>query len=181
MEETNGEAAPDGRKEVDPMFTRILLAVDGTESGDIAVSFTTALAHNLGAKVRIVHVNELLVGGRGFACETELEAMNIVDTAVGHLRSSGVAADGVHYLANCFTLDDRIAESASEWGADVIVFGSQRRRWLPRLGSRGLRERVAALTGLPTLAAPPPLRIGRRLARRDFKPAHQPTEELIVG
>jgi nucleotide-binding universal stress UspA family protein len=164
------------------MFTRILLAVDRTNSSDTAVSFTTALAHQFGGEVRVVHVNELLVGGRGFANETELEAMDIVDTAVGQLRSAGIMADGVHYLANCFTLDGRIAECAAEWGADVIVFGSSRRRWLPRLvGHGGLRERVAALTGLPTLVAPAPLRLGRRSARHELQQAaHQELEELAA-
>ena len=52
------------------MFTRILLAVDGTESGDVAVSFTSALARQFDAQVRVVHVNELLVGGRGFGRRT---------------------------------------------------------------------------------------------------------------
>jgi nucleotide-binding universal stress UspA family protein len=164
------------------MFTRILLAVDGTESGDVAVSFTSGLARRFGAQVRVVHVNELLVGGRGFAAETELEAMDIVDTAVARFRGAGVDADGVHFLANCFTISDRIAESALEWGADIIVFGSKRRRWLPRLSGRGLRERVTALSGLPTLVAPSPLRVGRRVTRRELDPAaSKPLEELIVS
>ena len=42
--------------------------------------------------------------------------MEIVDGAVGYLRSEGVAADGVHYLANCFTIADRIAEAAQRLG-----------------------------------------------------------------
>jgi nucleotide-binding universal stress UspA family protein len=164
------------------MFTRILLAIDGTESGEVAVSFTAGLARQFDAQVRVVHVNELLVGGRGFAAETELQAMDIVDTAVARFRGADVDADGVHFLANCFTLDDRIAEAAQDWGADVIVFGSRRRRLLPRLGGRGLRERVTALIGLPTLVAPAPLRLGRRMARRDLDPAAlQPLEELIVS
>lgn len=87
----------------------------------------------------MVHVNELIVGGRGYAAETELEAMDVVDTAVTRLRDDGVAADGVHFLANVFSVDDRIASSAREWGADVIVFGSKRRR-LPRLTGAGIRE-----------------------------------------
>ena len=70
--------------------------------------------------------------------------MNVVDTATARLRGAGVRADGVHYLANCFTIDSRIADSALEWGADVIVFGSKRRRVLPRFGT-GMRERVTAL------------------------------------
>ena len=121
------------------MFTRILLSIDRTDSADVAVSFTSGLARDLGARVRVVHVNELIVGGRGYAAETELEAMDVVDTAVTRLRDDGVAADGVHFLANVFSVDDRIASSAREWGADVIVFGSKRRR-LPRLTGAGIRE-----------------------------------------
>jgi nucleotide-binding universal stress UspA family protein len=151
------------------MFTRILLALDGTESGDVAVSFATALARQFGSSVRVVHVNELLVGGRGFASRTELESMEIVDEAVGRLRNEGVAADGVHYLANCFTIADRIAEAASGWGADVIILGSKRRRRLSRFGGAGLRERVTSITGLPVLAAPAPLRMARRNPSRDLE------------
>lgn len=163
------------------MFTRILLAVDRTDASSTAVSFTAALAHEFDGDVRIVHVNELLVGGRGFAAGTELEAMDVVDTAVGQLRSSGVVADGVHYLANCFTLDERIAEAAAEWGADVVVFGARRRRRLPRLAGLGLRERVAALTGLPTLVAPPPLRLGHGSLRRELeRVAREPLQELTA-
>jgi nucleotide-binding universal stress UspA family protein len=151
------------------MFTRILLALDGTESSDVAVSFATALARQFDSSIRVVHVNELLVGGRGFASRTELESMEIVDEAVGRLRHEGVAADGVHYLANCFTIADRIAEAASGWDADVIILGSKRRRWLSRFGGAGLRERVTAITGLPVLAAPAPLRMARRNPGRDLE------------
>jgi nucleotide-binding universal stress UspA family protein len=154
--------------------------VDNTKSGETVVSFTTALARQCDSAVRVVHVNELLVGGRGFAAETEREAMEVVDTATARLRAAGVRVDGVHYLANCFTIDRRIAQSAVEWGADVIVFGSKRRRFLPRLG-KGLRERVTALTGLPTLTAPAPLNLGRKVSRRDLVPAPPALEETVAG
>ena len=143
------------------MFSRILVAVDGSDSGTVAVDFASALADDPGARVRIVHVNELIVGGRGFAYETESEAMEIVDRAVAALRGRGVDADGVHYLANCFTVPDRIAEAAHDWGADVIVFGSKRRRWA-RLRGGALRERVTTVTGLPVLTAPSPLKVDRQ-------------------
>jgi nucleotide-binding universal stress UspA family protein len=151
------------------MFSRILLTLDGTESSEVAVSFATALARQSGSCVRVVHVNEILVGGRGYASETERESMEIVDEAVGYLRREGIAADGVHHLANCFTIADRIAEAAQDWGADVIVFGSKRRRWLPRFGGSGLRERVTGITGLPVLVAPAPLKLARRNQSREFE------------
>ena len=71
------------------MFTRILLAIDRTDSGEVATSFTSAMARRLGSSVRVVHVNEVLVGGRGFAAETEREAMHVVDEAVRCLRNQG--------------------------------------------------------------------------------------------
>ncbi|HWD53624.1 MAG TPA: universal stress protein [Acidimicrobiales bacterium] len=143
------------------MFSRILLAVDGRNSGDVAVDFATAIARDSGATVRVVHVNELIVGGRGTAYESESESMEIVDRAVATLRRTGIGADGVHYLANCFAVGQRIAEAAQEWGADAIVFGSNRRRRWSRLRGAGLRERVTALTGLPVLTAPAPLEVAR--------------------
>jgi nucleotide-binding universal stress UspA family protein len=153
------------------MFSRILLTLDGTESGDVAVSFATALARQSSSCVRVVHVNELLVGGRGFAAETEQESMEIVDKAVGYLRQEGIAADGVHHLASCFTIADRIAEAAQDWGADVIVFGSKRRRWLRRFSGAGLRERVTGITGLPVLVAPAPLKLARHNPGRELEHA----------
>ena len=44
----------------------------------------------------------------------------------------------------------------------MIVFGSKRRRRFLRFGGAGLRERVTALTGLPTLTAPAPLTVPQR-------------------
>ena len=142
------------------MFNRILLAVDGTPSTEAAVDFATALAAQGGAAVRVVHVNELLVGGRGFAVETEREAMAVVDDSVASLRSAGIEADGVHYLANCFTVEWRIVEAAHEWQADVIVVGSTRRRRFRLLRGTNMRERITARTGLPVLTAPAPLLLG---------------------
>jgi nucleotide-binding universal stress UspA family protein len=159
------------------MFNRILVTTEGNESGDAAISFTTALAREHNATVRVVHVNELLVGGRGVAVESELEAMDIVDQAVARLRGAGVEADGVHFLANCFTVADRIAEAAQDWGADVIVFGSKRRRRFVRFGGSGVRERVTAATGLPTLTAPAALKVPKRFETQRLVPASLPADE----
>ena len=48
-------------------------------------------------------MNELSSAGEGCADESEPEAMEVVDHAVARLRGDGVTADGVHYLANCFS------------------------------------------------------------------------------
>ena len=80
------------------MFSRILVANRPDRIGRGRGQLHRSLWPGSTARsVRVVHVNELLVGGRGLAAETELEAMDIVDRAVARLRGAGVDADGVHH------------------------------------------------------------------------------------
>jgi nucleotide-binding universal stress UspA family protein len=165
------------------MFERLLVAIDDTAASEVGISFATALAHRYGASVHVFHVNELLVGGRGVTMETDGEARRLVDDAVRQLQDSGVEATGEYEVANCFTLAPRIAEAASRSGADAIVLGSQRRRRLPRLFGRGVRERVTGVTPLPVLTAPSPLKLvgGRRGAEAEVRRlAHDGESRLIA-
>jgi nucleotide-binding universal stress UspA family protein len=144
------------------MFTRILLAIDDSDSSEAAVSFATALAVQSSAAVRVVHVNEYLVGGRGFTVRTQAEAIEHLETAVNTLRAAGIPTEGVLYLTNAFGVDLRIANSAHDWSADVIVLGSRRQRRFGHFGrfaGKGIRERVISLTSLPVLTAPSPLHV----------------------
>jgi len=145
------------------MFERFLLAIDETTAGEVGISFATALAHRHGASVHVFHANEFIIGGRGVTAETHAEANRLVENAVDQLRAAGIEANGESVLANCFTLAPRIAEAASRVGADAILFGSHRHRWLTRFFGKGVRERVTRITPLPVLTAPSPLKIrGRR-------------------
>ena len=145
------------------MLNRILLALDSSDSGQVAISFTIALAGS-DTEVRILHINELLMGGRGMTVETPAEARFLLDDAVLQLRSSGVTATGVVATgvvatATCFAVAECILAEAARWSADAIVLGSARRRGLRRLASQGVRERVIRLGCLPVLTAPAPLRV----------------------
>ena len=77
------------------MFRRILLAIDDSESSDVAISFATALAAQYSSAVRVVHVNEFLVGGRGITVETETQAIAHLENAVSALRASGHTDGGL--------------------------------------------------------------------------------------
>ena len=164
------------------MFRRILLAVDGSESDDVSTSFVSALARESSAAVRVAYVNEYLVGGRGFTRSTTAEAREIVDGAARSLVVCGVAADGEVRLATTFDMASRIADAAAEWSADVIVVGSRRHRRLGRLSGRGMREKVTALTALPILTVPAPLRLGRARQLEAFElPPTVPEEANTPG
>ena len=139
------------------MFTRILLAIDDSPSSEPAISFATALARQSSGAVRVVHVNEYLVGGRGFTVETQTEAIRHLEKAVSALRAASIPTEGSLYTTSCFGVEARIANAASDWSADVILLGSRRRRRFGRFGGKGMRERVTDLTTLPVLTAPAPL------------------------
>jgi nucleotide-binding universal stress UspA family protein len=141
------------------MFTRILLAIDSSSSSEAAVSFAIALAGQSSAVVRVVHVNEYLVGGRGFTVETQTQAIDQLEHAVAALREMGISTEGSLYLTSVFGVEGRIATAAQDWSADVIVLGSRRRRRFARFGGKGMRERVTNLTALPVLTAPAPLSV----------------------
>ena len=161
------------------MFERMLLAIDETPAGEVAVSFATALAHENGASVHVVHANIVLLGGRGVTVETNEQSLGVLAGALAQLRAGGVDASGEQFRATIFDVATRIARSAERFGADAVVRGSHRRRRLARLAGAGIRERVARATALPVITAPPPLKVGgrrgsaaaiRRLAR-DGAPA----------
>lgn len=143
------------------MFDRILLAIDDSSSGPAAVSFSIAMASSSCATVRVVHMNELVVGGRGQTVETRGEADQVVSQAVAELKEAGVEATGVVSLANCLTVAHHIVERADEFSADVIVVGSRRRRRWGSLRGTGVREQITELTALPVMTAPRPLQLER--------------------
>jgi nucleotide-binding universal stress UspA family protein len=140
------------------MFKRILLAIDDSSSASAAVSFAIAMAKESGS-VRVVHINELLVGGRGHAVETRQEATAVLDTAVAELQEAGVRATGVVLTTHCFNVAPSIAWAAADWSADVIVVGSRRRTRLAVWRGKSMRERITGLTTLPIMTAPPPLKV----------------------
>ncbi len=141
------------------MLNRILLALDSSDSGQVALSFTIALARP-GTEVRILHINEFLLGGRGMTVETHREARFLLDDAVLQLRCNGVTAGGLVATATRFSVAECIIAEADRWTADAIVLGSARRRGLRRIACQGIRERVIRSTSLPVLTAPAPLRVG---------------------
>ncbi|HXW35052.1 MAG TPA: universal stress protein [Acidimicrobiales bacterium] len=146
------------------MFERLLVAIDDSDSSLTALSFAMALARNSDADVYVLHVNPILVSGRGFSDPTQKEATHLVQRAVIEFRNYGIPATGLLARANMCDLPHAIVDAALLQGSDAIVMGSRQCRGLRRLLGRGIRDRVTSLSPLPILTAPPPLQIpGRRL------------------
>jgi nucleotide-binding universal stress UspA family protein len=144
------------------MFRRLLLAIDDSPSGEVAVDFTTALAQRCSASVHVLFVNEYLVGGRGISLLTKDEAAELFTAAVTQLHAAGIPASGSSVVDSYRRVAPRIAEAARERDVDAIVLGSHRRHRFGRLFSTQVREQVTRGTELPVLTAPSPLEVGTR-------------------
>jgi nucleotide-binding universal stress UspA family protein len=143
------------------MFDRILLALDDSPAGEMAIVFAGAVARRTGASVHVLHVNERLVGGHGVTLRSRLEATELVTGAVRQLGEAGVPAGGSVRVSSYRHVPERIVASAHERAAGVIVLGSNRNRRMGRLFSTRVRERTTRLTSLPVLTAPAPLTVTR--------------------
>ncbi len=165
MEETKVSASPEASGAgAGPMFERVLVAIDDSQSSPVALSYVAALAGEHGSSVHVLSVNEILIGGRGLAAMTDSESARLVEVAVRELRGGGIDASGSVVRANGFYLAQAIVEAAEDRQADAIVVGSRRRRRLGRVFGRSVRDRVISLTALPVLVAPAPLEAtGRHL------------------
>jgi len=144
------------------MFRRLLLGIDDSPSGEIAVDFTTALAQRCSASVHVLFVNEYLVGGRAISLLTKDEATELLTSAVVQLHEAGIHATGSSVVDSYRRVAVRLAEVAREQDADAIVLGSYRRRRFGRLFSTQVREQTTRLTELPVLTAPSPLEVMTR-------------------
>jgi nucleotide-binding universal stress UspA family protein len=141
------------------VFRRIVLALDGTASGDVAMSFAMATAADQACAVHVVHVNEYLVGGNGLTLRPRAEAVELVRAAVAAFDAVGVPASGSVRVAKYCDVGAAVAEVAREVEADAILVGSHRRRAVKRFFASGVREQTARHSVLPILTAPAPLDI----------------------
>jgi nucleotide-binding universal stress UspA family protein len=109
------------------MFKSILWATDGSEIADNALPFAKALARGEGAKLIVLHSNEIFIGGRAtglpvFADEEELQAK--IDHQVDELRADGFDASFMLVPSTSQGSAEVIADAAREASADLIVMGT---------------------------------------------------------
>jgi len=148
------------------MFHRLLVAVDGSGSTPVTVSFAGALARQCRAHLHVLHVNAMLVGAGGHARRTDQEAMEVVESAVRELHAVGADATGTLCRVAVLDIPRAVAEIARMDRSDAIVIGSYRRRGIARLRGNGLRDRLVRTSAIPVITAPAPLAMPGRRAMR---------------
>jgi len=141
------------------MYKHILIATDGSELADKAVTTGIALAKTLGARVTAVNASEpwtaMVTGEAALAFPVEDYEKGAAENAARILaavseaaRKQDVACETVHVMD--FPAEAIIA-TAKNRGCDLIVMSSHGRRGLARviLGSQAMR--VLTLSAVPVL------------------------------
>jgi len=149
------------------MYSRILVAVDGSDTSRHALQQAIELARKLSASLRMVHVVDMswLPIGPEFAIDTgALSAARrgagekIIAAARDAARQAGFEAESglIETETPLQRVAEAIAEEASHWGADLVMLGTHGRRGFQHLMLGSVAEQIARLSQAPVLLVPSP-------------------------
>jgi nucleotide-binding universal stress UspA family protein len=149
------------------MYSKILVAVDGSDTSRHALQQAIELAKALSATVRMVHVVDMswLPIGPEIAIDTAVMSAarrgageNIISAARDTALKAGLAAEAA--LIETETPNQHVAEAiareAARWGAGLVVLGTHGRRGFQRLLIGSVAEQMARLSTGPVLLVPLP-------------------------
>jgi nucleotide-binding universal stress UspA family protein len=149
------------------MYSRILMAYDGTPTSQHALERAVELTKQLSANLRIVHVIDIgwlpvspevaidletLGKARRAGGEKLLTQAREIAIGLGLAPETRLAEtpNPAHHAA------ESIAEEASRWPADLVVLGTHGRRGLQRLLLGSVAEQMSRLSPVPVLLVPSP-------------------------
>ena len=143
------------------MFKRILVAVDGSHTAELALQEAIKLAGEVRAQLRIVHVvdNVNLNLSAEFPNPSEIwDAMIKGGQAILHKAGAVANAAGIAVETGLIEIDtlghripEMIAADADAWPADLIVIGTHGRRGLSHLLLGSVAEGVVRVATKPVL------------------------------
>ena len=142
------------------MYSKILVAVDGTATSLRGLGEAIKVARSTGAQLLLVHVvNELIVSSDYVPSVYYEQVLVALRTAGAKLLEQAAAV--VHRAdLSCEQqlietvgrrVADEIVKSSQAWGADLIVMGTHGRRGLKRLALGSDAELVLRMASVPVL------------------------------
>jgi nucleotide-binding universal stress UspA family protein len=144
--ETNRtDGAHDEMDQASP-FSRMLVAIDGSEAAQGAFDLARDWAGQHGSAVWFVQLTEERRQHRS-TCESDVDPMTVAP-------ANHVVVRGPTQGARNRQLVHGIAEAAAAFEADVIVLGFDQRRLAHHRVAPSLREQVTRAVDLPVLVAP---------------------------
>jgi nucleotide-binding universal stress UspA family protein len=143
------------------MYQRILVAVDGSEPSNRALSEARRLAAEHRSRLRLIHIvdTSCLYHGDENDRSGEIEeawclaAERLLEEARGRVASSDVEVETAICCSHRKRISEEIVENARQWGADLIVLGTHGRRGLNRLLLGSVAEGVIRISPVSVLLA----------------------------
>lgn len=144
------------------MYRKIFVAIDESQTSNLALAEAIQLAKTQGAELVIGHAaDEALLSQHGMGIGTYINvdatrqairdyAENLLATARQTATDAGVPATTC-FLEGTHRISEQIAEGAKATGADLIVIGTHGRRGLDRLVMGSVAEQLVRIAPLSLL------------------------------
>lgn len=144
------------------MYKHILVAVDGSDTSNLALQEAMKLAKEHQAALRLVHVVDetpaYMTMDTAYALADFQKAIReagqkVLATSAATARGAGIAVDTKFVILEVVTqrIGDAIIEEAKGWPADLIVIGTHGRHGFSHLLLGSVAEGVIRLATKPVL------------------------------
>lgn len=142
------------------MYKHVLVAVDGSDTSNLALQEAMKLAKEQQAALRLVHVVDetptYMTMDTAFALGDFQKAMReagqkMLATCAAKARQAGVEVDTKFIVLQTQRICDAIIEEAKRWPADLIVIGTHGRHGFNHLLLGSVAEGVIRLATSPVL------------------------------
>lgn len=149
------------------MYSRILVAIDGSPGSAHALQHAVGLAKGLSASLRIIHVIDIGLLPYGPELSIDIDALLDARYAAAEkiLAAARDSVQAPELEVETRLLDTAtpvqhvaaaIAEAAASWTADLLVLGTHGRRGVERWLLGSVAEGVARRSTVPVLLVPLP-------------------------
>lgn len=139
------------------LFKKILVPIDGSQTASKALDYALKLAQADQAEVRLVYcIDELsLLSNHEYSGEiAQLARENghkVLESGMALASTAKVKADTRLIDRVGQRLGESVADAAGEWGADLVVLGTQGRRGIGRVLLGSGAEQVMRMSPVPVL------------------------------
>lgn len=149
------------------MYSKILVAVDESETSRHALQQAIELARKLSASVRMVHVLDMSWLPIGPEVAIDTAALSEARRGVGEkiIAAARETAKAAGFEAEAALIETEtpmqqvaqaIAKETARWGADLVVLGTHGRRGFQHLMLGSVAEQTVRQSSVPVLLIPAP-------------------------
>ena len=140
-----------------PLYTKILVPIDGSPTANKALDHALALAADAHARVRLLHALDELAYVSAYEYSGELmrlareNADKLLQAGVVAARARNVEVDTRRVDTPGQRLGETVADEAAHWGADLVVVGTHGRRGVGRVLLGSGAEQIIRQSLVPVL------------------------------